>query len=251
VRLTYVGHSTVLVELDGLRLLTDPVLRPRVAHIVRGRGVAKPGALGEVDVVLISHVHHDHFDPASLRMIDGRFALVVPRGARKAAARLGRGHVTELGVGQSVRVRGLGLTATYAAHRKGRLFDRQTEAIGFVIDGTQRIYFAGDTDVFPAMRELRTRLDVALLPVSGWGPTLGPGHLDPDRAAEALALIEPRVAVPIHWGTLYRIGLRRSRRKLLDEAPEAFARAAATLAPSVEVRVLQPGEATVVAPVDG
>jgi L-ascorbate metabolism protein UlaG (beta-lactamase superfamily) len=249
VRLTYVGHSTVLVELDGLRLLTDPVLRPRVAHIMRGRGVAQPGALGAVDVVLISHVHHDHFDPASLRMIEGRFELVVPRGARNAAARLARGRVTELGVGESLRVGGVMLTATYAAHRKGRLFDRQTEAIGFTVHGTQGIYFAGDTDVFPAMRELRKRVDVALLPVSGWGPTVGPGHLDPDRAAQALAQIEPRIAVPIHWGTLYRIGLRRSRRKLLDEAPAAFARAAAELAPSVDVRILQPGEATVVEPV--
>jgi L-ascorbate metabolism protein UlaG (beta-lactamase superfamily) len=251
VRLTYVGHSTVLVELDGIRLLTDPVLRPRVAHIVRGSGVAKPDALGEVDVVLISHMHHDHFDPASLHMIDGRFQLVVPRGAHEAAARLGRGRVAELGVGQSLRVGGVVLTATYAAHRKGRLFDRRTEAIGFAIDGTQRIYFAGDTDLFPAMRELRMGLDVALLPVSGWGPTLGPGHLDAERAAQALALLKPRIAVPIHWGTLYRIGLRGSRRKVLDQAPEAFARAAAKLAPAVEVHILQPGEATVIAPVDG
>jgi L-ascorbate metabolism protein UlaG (beta-lactamase superfamily) len=131
------------------------------------------------------------------------------------------------------------------------LLDRRAQAIGFEIAGTQRAYFAGDTDVFPAMGELRGGLDVALLPVAGWGPRLGPGHLDPQRAAEALTLMEPRVAVPIHWGTLYRIGLRRSHRKLLDEAPQAFARAAGRLAPSVDVRILRPGEATVVAPVGG
>jgi L-ascorbate metabolism protein UlaG (beta-lactamase superfamily) len=238
----------VLVELDGLRLVTDPVLRPRVAHLVRGRRVAAPGALGEVDVVLISHMHHDHFDPKSLRMIDGRFELVVPRGAGKAAARLGAVRVAELDVGESLQVGRVRLTATHANHRRGRLFDSRTDAIGYTIDGTQRVYFAGDTDLFPAMRELRTGLDVALLPIAGWGPTLGPGHLDPHRAAQALALIEPRIAVPIHWGTLHRIGLRRSRRMLQDEAPKEFAKAAARLAPSVEVRILQPGKATEVAP---
>jgi L-ascorbate metabolism protein UlaG (beta-lactamase superfamily) len=246
VRLTYVGHSTILVELDGLRLLTDPVLRPRVAHIVRGRGVAVPAALGGVDIVLISHMHLDHFDPASLRIIDGQFELIVPHGAGKAAARLGIGRIAELEVGKSLTVGGVAITATYAAHRRGRLFDRRTDAIGYAIGGTQRIYFAGDTDLFPAMDELRGGLDVALLPVSGWGPKIGPGHLDHERAAQALQLLEPRVAVPIHWGTLYRIGLRRSHRLLADEAPKAFARAAARLAPEVDVRILQPGEATVV-----
>lgn len=250
-RITYIGHGTVLVELDGLRLLTDPILRARVLHIMRPGGAVAPEEFARVDVVLVSHLHHDHFDPASLGLMRGRFDLVVPQGASRAAARLGRGRVMELGVGRSLEVGGVTLTGIHADHRHGRLLDRQAQAIGFEIAGTQRVYFAGDTDLFPAMSALHGRLDVALLPVAGWGPRLGPGHLDPERAAEALALMEPRVAVPIHWGTLYRIGLRRSHRKLLDQAPEAFARAAARLASSVDVRILRPGEATVVRPAGG
>jgi L-ascorbate metabolism protein UlaG (beta-lactamase superfamily) len=138
------------------------------------------------------------------------------------------------------------VTATHAEHRRGRLFDARSEAVGYTVAGTQRAYFAGDTDVFAGMRDLRGGLDVALLPVGGWGPKLGPGHMDARRAAEALALVEPSVAVPIHWGTFYRIGLSRSRRALDGEAPWEFAREAARLTPSVDVRILEPGMATVV-----
>ena len=176
------------------------------------------------------------------------FELIVPRGAGKRAARLGFESVTELAIGQTLAVGDINVTATYAKHRPGRLVDRRSEAIGFVIAGAQRVYFAGDTDVFSEMRGLCEGLDVALLPVGGWGPRLGPGHLDPRRAAESLALLEPRIAVPIHWGTLHRIGLRRSRRALLTEAPRAFAREAARLAPSVDVRILEPGAATMIGP---
>jgi L-ascorbate metabolism protein UlaG (beta-lactamase superfamily) len=237
-----------LVELDGLRLLTDPVLRGRVLHIVRGAPAVPPDAIGRVDVVLVSHMHHDHFDPASLRMIDGDFELVVPSGGRKMAARLGLGRATELSVDETRTFRGVAITGTHAEHRRGRLLHRGSEAIGFKVDGSQSAYFAGDTDMFPGMKELHTGLDLALLPVSGWGPKLGPGHLDAARAAEALTLIEPRIAVPIHWGTLHRIGLRRSQRALMNEPPRLFAQEAARLAPSVDVRILEPGEATLVEP---
>jgi L-ascorbate metabolism protein UlaG (beta-lactamase superfamily) len=249
VRITYVGHSTALIELDGLRLLTDPVLRKRVAHLNRSVPPADLDTIGIVDFVLISHLHHDHFDPGSLRMLDGRFELVVPRGAHRAAATLGFDRITELKVDESLTVGGISISATRAVHRRGRLLDQRSEAVGFTIAGSQHVYFAGDTDIFPEMRELSLALDVALLPIGGWGPRLGSGHLDPTRAAESLTLLDPRIAVPIHWGTLHRIGLRRSRRAWLDHAPRAFASEAARLAPSVEVRILDPGQTTDIEPV--
>jgi L-ascorbate metabolism protein UlaG (beta-lactamase superfamily) len=246
VRITFIGHSTVLIELDGRRFLTDPILRRRVAHLVRAGPAIDPDTIADVDSVLISHLHHDHFDPVSLRLIGGRSDLIVPRGALEATARLSFERVVELGVGETHLVDGTAITATAAQHRRGRLFDQRSEAIGFTITGTQRVYFAGDTDLFPEMSELRGELDVALLPVSGWGPTLGPGHLDAQRAAEALALLEPRVAIPIHWGTLHRFGLRRAHRALQMAQPRLFAEEAARRAPSAEVRILQPGETTTV-----
>ena len=92
------------------------------------------------------------------------------------------------------------------------------------------------------MAELAPGLDLALLPVAGWGPTLGEGHLDPKRAARALALLRPRIAVPIHWGTLHPMGLGRLMARQLTEPPRELVRYAARLAPDVEVRVLAPGE---------
>jgi L-ascorbate metabolism protein UlaG (beta-lactamase superfamily) len=162
--------------------------------------------------------------------------------------RRGFAKVTEVAVGERLDRGPITITATRANHRRGRLLHRGSEAIGFEIAGGQDLYFAGDTDKFPEMRELRGRLDVALLPVGGWGPKLGAGHLDPKQAAESLLLLEPRIAIPIHWGTLHRVGMRAAQRATLAEAARDFAREAARLAPSVEVRVLQPGESTLVGP---
>ena len=103
------------------------------------------------------------------------------------------------------------------------------------------MYFAGDTDLFPEMADLAPSIDVALLPVWGWGPSVGPGHLDPERAAAAAALIAPGLAVPIHWGTF---ALPRAFRRRADPAWPAreFAALAARQAPPVQARVLVPGE---------
>ncbi len=119
----------------------------------------------------------------------------------------------------------------------------RAEPVGYVLEAGPRVYFAGDTDVFPQMAQIgASGIDLALLPVWGWGPSIGPGHMDPWRAAQAAALLRPRIAVPIHWGTLFPVALHRARPTLLREPPHAFARAAAQLAPDVEVRILPPGE---------
>ena len=104
--------------------------------------------------------------------------------------------------GDELTVGGVRIVVTMALHHGDRRpFGPSCTPIGFRIEGTARIYFAGDTDLFPAMADLADRVDVALLPVWGWGPRLGPGHLDPRRAAEAVRVIRPRMAIPVHWGT--------------------------------------------------
>ena len=90
-------------------------------------------------------------------------------------------------------------------------------------------------------------VDLALLPIWGWGPNLGPGHMDPERAARAAALIEPKIVIPIHWGTLYPRFLHRLRPRPLSDPPRELARWMKELAPQVELRVLAPGESTSVA----
>jgi L-ascorbate metabolism protein UlaG (beta-lactamase superfamily) len=240
-RLTYVGHATVLIEVDGARLLTDPVLRPRVAHLRRVCPPIGPDARRAVDAVLISHAHLDHLDLPSLRSLDVPL-VIVPRGLGGVVRRVGLPSVVEVEPGDEVPVGRLLVRATPAAHdgRRPPLGPRGP-ALGFVVEGSQRLYFAGDTDLFPAMADLAP-LDAALIPVAGWAPRLGPGHLDARRAAESLRLLRPRLAVPIHWGTFCPAGLGWRPWRFLVEPPQAFARHADELAPEVDVRLLAPGQ---------
>ena len=243
--LRFLGHSTLLVELDGLRLLTDPVLRSRLGPLRRQHPVPDLGRAA-IDVVLISHLHHDHLDPPSLRSLFGRPLLVVPAGAARHLRRRGFEVVHEMRAGETFAVAGVTLSATAAIHSGARLpFGPFAEALGYVISGPAgRIYFAGDTDLFPGMADVGP-VDIALVPVWGWGPRLGRGHLDPERAAQAVALIHPRYAVPIHWGTLWPMGMARLRGHRLREPPVEFAAAVRRLAPEVTVLVTAPGAAVV------
>jgi L-ascorbate metabolism protein UlaG (beta-lactamase superfamily) len=206
-----------------------------------------PDLTRDLDLVLISHIHRDHLDRRSLRRLPRSTPLVVPRGATRWAAGGGAEDVREIGVGETISIGGIEVTGIQALHDGYRDFHRgeEIEPLGYLIRaGGRSVYFAGDTDLFPEMADLG-RLDLALLPVWGWGTSIGTGHLDPERAAEALKLIRPRIAVPIHWGTFYPLGLRRFRPEHLAKPPHDFARLAEQLAPEVEVRVLQPGSETV------
>ena len=149
-------------------------------------------------------------------------------------------------VGETHEIGALRIEATFAAHDGARPpYPARAPALGYAVHGTQSVYFAGDTDLFDGMTGLVPGLDLALLPIWGWGPSLGRGaHLDPQTAADALALLRPRIAVPIHWGTyapLHR-GLRTAPAFLADPR-EAFVRAAADRAPGVEVPRARPGRA--------
>ena len=226
---TWLGHATVVVDLDGQRVVTDPVLRRRVVHLFRDRAAPVPD---DASGVLLSHLHYDHLDVPSLKAFARDLPVAVPRGG--AGLLRGFADVREVGPGESIELGGLRIDAVEADH-DGRRHPGGVRgpALGYVLRGSRSIYFAGDTDLFAGMAAFAP-LDVALLPVAGWGSKVGPGHLDPQRAAAALTLLRPRVAVPIHWGT-YRVG----RRNEGTTAPaEAFVRAAAQLAPEVRVEIL-------------
>jgi L-ascorbate metabolism protein UlaG (beta-lactamase superfamily) len=251
-RITFVGHATLLIETGGARFITDPVLRSRVIHLQRhGRAVAED-VQRDLDGILISHLHRDHWDTPSLRLLERWTPIVVPRGAGALAASAGFTDVREVAVGDAVELSGVMVRAVPAEHddRRDPVSGVRADPIGYVVEGPTRVYFAGDTDTFAGMRHLAGdgRLDVALLPVWGWGPSLGAGHMDPQRAAESLELLRPRIAMPIHWGTLYPVGLHLRNALPLSEPPARFAALAARLAPDVDVRVLQPGGALVLTP---
>ncbi len=210
-RLTWLGHSSVLVEAGGARVLADPVLRHRAGAL--RRAVPLPPVDGlvtePVDAVLISHLHHDHCDLPTLRRLRPRL-LVVPPGAAGWLAGKGLPAV-ELPPGRSLEVAdGVHVTAVPAEHLGRREpWGPAAMCVGHLVEsGTSSTWLAGDTGLFDGMAHLgdlgrRGVVDAVAVPVWGWGPNLGPGHLDPVRAAEAAVRAGVELAVPVHWGTLH------------------------------------------------
>lgn len=241
-RLRWLGHSTVVIELDGVRLLTDPLLRSHVLHLRRAAPLNLDD-LDDIDAVLISHAHYDHLDLPSLSSLERQTTVCVPPGVGRLVRRRGFVSVVELATGDEVGFGPLTIRAVRAEHFARRGLSWKTEALGYVVAGARRVYFSGDTGLFAGMADVASQPDVALLPIWGWGPSLGPEHLDPQRAAQALALIRPKIAVPIHWGTYYVHRFFRSRRGSLTAPARAFVRAAAENAPAVKVRILPVGGA--------
>lgn len=240
----WVGHATVLVDVLGHRIVTDPLLTRRVAHLRRRRPLPAP-EVADVDTVLLSHAHLDHLHLPSLRKIRPNARFVTPVGTGKLLRSAGFDDVTEVRVADRVELDGpdLMVEVVPAAHKHGRGPHSRVSAspIGYVINGAgRRVYFPGDTDLFDEMT-LLGEIDLALLPIWGWGSTLGTGHLDPARAATATELIRPGIVVPIHWGTYAPEDGRRHLPQWFDSAPEQFEAALADAGLSERLHLLQPG----------
>ena len=245
-KITYVGHATTLIETGKTRILTDPLLRNRLSFLLRQKYPIKQDWFESIDVVLVSHKHLDHFDIYSLGLLDSSTRILAPEDVVQHLRIKGFRNAEVAKVGSVVDVGEVSLRVVAANHH-GRLKSLKTSKsnpVGYLIEGAHKIYFPGDTDLFEDMINYGESLDVALMPVWGWGPTLGPGHLNPRRAAQALQLLRPRVAIPIHWGTFSPFGIGWLKPGYLVEPPREFANHAAKLAPDVKVRILQPGEHT-------
>lgn len=241
---TFVGHSTVLIELGGFRVLTDPLLRRRFLHARRVVPPPARGLLDDVDALLVSHLHMDHLHFPSIRGLDRKTPVVVSTGGGRVLRRRGFRDITEVDPDETISLGPIEVTVTDALH-EGRRWPvgPHVEALGYLLHGpAHTVYFAGDTDLYDGMAALAGQVDVALLPISGWGPKVGEGHLNGHSAAEAAAIIKPRYVVPIHFGTYLRMDLIDRHPELLSEQPETLVADAARLAPDVDVRVLRPGE---------
>jgi L-ascorbate metabolism protein UlaG (beta-lactamase superfamily) len=247
----FLGHATVMLDIAEHRILTDPVLTERVLFIRRVTSEL-PSTPESPAAVLISHAHQDHLHLPSMKLLPHDLPIVVPVGLGPLVRRWGFEEVVELAVGVEVAFGPVTVRAVPAVHSGTRPpSGPRAEAIGFLVSGGgHTVYFAGDTDLFDGMEELAEHgIDVALLPVWGWGPRLGPGHLNPERAAEAVARLRPSVAIPIHWGTLWPIAMRW-RRHRLSEPPLQLAEEVRRRNLPARVVILSPGE-SVDLPVQG
>lgn len=178
VEITWWGHATCTVEDSGIRVLTDPLFTRRLAHLRRRRGAPPPPEAAVADVVLVSHLHADHLHVPSLARLAPGTLVLLPRGARRAVPglrKLTHLRITEVEPGTQVKVGGLVVRAVPASHdgRRIPVGPHRSPALGFVVSGEARTYFAGDTGLFDSMAEAVGEVDVALLPVGGGGPVSG------------------------------------------------------------------------------
>ena len=252
---TWVGHATLLIDVDGYRIITDPALTSRLAHLRRRRPLV---AVGDVDTLLLSHVHMDHLHQPSLRRVCPTERVLVPAGARSLVPRFRRRpsssttavvtpavHDVRPGDRFSLREDDVPVTidVVHAEHgsRRGPHSRVVAEPVGYVVRlGSTSLYFAGDTDLFTSMRELGP-IDVAFIPIWGWGPSLGEKHLDPVSAATATHWIDPVRVVPIHWGTYSPIRAGRGDPPWLERPIGAFRSALEDLGLVDRLQVVEPG----------
>lgn len=246
VEITWWGHATVTVRDSGVQVLTDPLFARRLAHLRRRRGEVPPVEAAVADVAVVSHLHADHLHLGSLARLAAGTRVVVPRGAPDLVPglrKLGHLDLIQVAPGDEVKAGPLTVRAVPAAHDGRRLpyGERRAPALGYVLQGESVTYFAGDTGLFDGMADAVGPCDTALLPIGGWGPFLGTGHLNPSRAAQALARLAPSAAVPIHYGTYWPIGMDAIRPHEFHAPGEDFARLAGQLAPGVAVHLLEHG----------
>ena len=244
IRVTWWGHATVLVD-DRARILTDPLLTGALMHLHRRAGLV-PHPPPRLDAVAISHLHMDHLHLPSLAQLEPGTPVLIPKGAAGLLAKLPVEPV-EVSAGDVVPIGDATVHVVHAVHDATRWpwGGPRGEAVGYVVQGAGTTYFAGDTSVFDGMDELYPgKLDLALLPVWGWGPNLRGEHMDPEQAAGCLPTIGAEVAIPIHYGTFWPRGMGWVRKRVFHEPGREFAEHARTSAPSVDVRVLEVGTST-------
>lgn len=214
ISVTWWGHATTTIEVAGIRILTDPVLTRRLGHLSRIRGGTPDVRARNADVVVVSHLHSDHLHAPSLRLVSPSAQLIGPHGARRVLGAAGA-HVREVEPGDAIELNDLTVRVVPAEHDRRRHGRSRIEgrAVGYLIerDGL-RIWFAGDTALFDEMAAFAP-VDVAVVPIGGWGPSLEPSeHMGPEHAAEAARLTRARYVVPMHYATFWPTGLRHVHR---------------------------------------
>lgn len=248
---TYVGHATLLLEFDGVRVLTDPNFDPKLGGLLPR--VSPPGIaldrLPDLNALVLTHAHADHLSFKSLDALPRHIPLFAPPVVARWLRRLGYSHAVELAPGDSLEIEHVTLRAAAATHRGNRYgFDRWRSATNMYLfdTGSESCFFAGDTALTESTDRLvrdslpgGRRLDVALLPIGyapWWKPGFRRGHLTHEDAVMLFERLDGRVFIPYHWGTFRHVtaGSHDAIVRLVRHLEEHHLRAA--------VRILQPGE---------
>ena len=215
-RMTWLGHSTMLIEIDGKRVLTDPVWSDRVSPVswVGPKRFHEPPLpfeeLPAIDAVVISHDHYDHLDKETIRLMRDRVPLfVVPLGVGEYLEKWGvqAGKIVELDWWGETDIGGVTLTSTPARHFSGRasVYGCQTLWSGWAVIGpNHRVYYSGDTAMFPGFKEIGERLgpfDATMIEAGAYDALWADVHLGPEQAVDAHQMVRGDLMFPVHWGT--------------------------------------------------
>jgi L-ascorbate metabolism protein UlaG (beta-lactamase superfamily) len=215
-RVTWIGHASTLVEMDGRRILTDPIWSERCSPstlVGPKRFYPPPVSLDDlppVDVVVISHDHYDHLDMATVTALasrGSRFAVPLGVGAHLEAWGVSPEHITELDWEESAEVGGVRVTATPARHYSGRspLHGDETLWASWVVAGpAHRIFFSGDSGYFEGFKTIAAKhgpFDLTLIKIGACDRTWQEIHMSPAEAVQAHLDLGGRVLLPVHWGT--------------------------------------------------
>jgi L-ascorbate metabolism protein UlaG (beta-lactamase superfamily) len=257
IRVTWLGHATVVLEIDDVQVMTDPLLGSNVGLLRRRGPRPDPELWRGADAVLLSHLHPDHAELSSLRKLSGTPIMSstdnvawLRRSGLPNAVALSEAWTPIVATGE-VEVR-----LVRADHRHRLMPHRPNDAHGHLLRGPSgAVWVAGDTALHPEMSMLAEMaggpVDLAIVPIGGWGPRLSPGHMNPEQAATAVSRAGARWALPVHWGTLHPPFFALFRTRWLEQPGPQFAEALVSAAPTSRAVVLRPGEAFVVPPIGG
>ncbi len=243
-QVAWLGHSSVVLDLDGVRITADPLLLPNNGPLRRLGPPPEQSSWEGTDAILISHLHHDHAEIRSLRMIPGVPVLT----AEKNAAWLRRKGIAGA-VGIEDRWERIGespveVHLTRADHHARPMPHRPNGVNGHLVRGSRTLWLAGDTsldDWIADLPDLAGRpVDVAVVPIGGWGPKLSEGHMDGEDAAKSCRMLGARWAVAVHWGTLHPPFMGRP---WMERPFVQFAEALREHAPECTLIALRPGQA--------
>ncbi|MBM9502053.1 MBL fold metallo-hydrolase [Leptospira sp. 201903071] len=213
-RVTWFGHSSTLVEIDGYKILTDPIWSDRPSPLTWAgpkRWYAPPLAfenLPKIDAVVISHDHYDHLDYKTILALNEKgTTFIVPLGVGQHLLRWGieDSKIIELDWWESVQIRDLRIVATPARHASGRiLFDKDKHLwAGYALIGAKhRLYYSGDTGLFPAMKEIGDTcgpFDLTMIEVGQYNRAWPDWHIGPEQAVIAHRMVKGKNLLPVHW----------------------------------------------------